>query len=157
MVAMAPEDETPDVMSSLPKTRPQRRSARRDSARKPTAAKGSATASRPAARKKKAAAAKATPVKKRATTARAKAAAKPKTAAKPRSASRPKTAARPRATAPRIPPAGFAPPRETEDRPAPSGVELVGTAIQAAGELAQIGAAIGGQALKSALGRLGRS
>jgi hypothetical protein len=54
------------------------------------------------------------------------------------------------------PPAGVAPPRDTQDRPAPSGVELVGTAIQAAGELAQMGAAIGTQALKSALGRLGR-
>jgi len=54
-------------------------------------------------------------------------------------------------------PAGFALPREAEQRGAPSGVELVATAVQAAGELAQIGLAVGGQALKSALGRLGRS
>lgn len=115
-------------MSSLPRTRPQRPSARRAAARKPTAAK--ATAKKPA----KTAAAK------KPATAKKRAAAKPRVAAVPS----------------RIPPAGFAPPRDTEDRPAPSGVELVGTAIQAAGELAQIGAAIGGQALKSALSRLGR-
>jgi hypothetical protein len=119
---MAPDDETPDVLSSLPRTRPQRRSARRDAVKQPVAAKAPA---KPAARR---------------------------AAPKKRAAPKPKV----QAVAPAIPPAGFAPPRDTQDRPAPSGVELVGTAIQAAGELVQIGAAIGGQALKSALGRLGR-
>ncbi|MFL5845032.1 MAG: hypothetical protein ACJ762_10090 [Solirubrobacteraceae bacterium] len=123
---MAPDDEKPDVLSSLPRTRPQRRSAKR-------AAPGAA--------------------------APAKAAAKP--AAKPaakKPAPRKRAPAKPRieAVAPSIPPAGFAPPEDTQDRPAPSGVELVGTAIQAAGELAQIGAAVGKQALRGALGRLGR-
>jgi hypothetical protein len=129
---MPPSDDKPDVLSSLPRTRPQRRSARRDSAATP----------------------------------KPKAAAKPKP--KPRAAAKPKATAsaaprkraaapRPKAVPTRIPPAGFAPPRDTEERGAPSGVELVGTAVQAAGELVQIGAAIGSQALKSALGRLGRS
>lgn len=115
---MAPEDPKPDVLSSLPRSRPQRRSAKRD-APKPAAKKA------PAARKP---------------------------APKPRKAPKPRVHAAPR----RIPPAGFEPPRDAEDRPAPSGVELVGTAIQAAGELAQIGLAVGGQALRSALGRISR-
>jgi hypothetical protein len=53
-------------------------------------------------------------------------------------------------TAPPVPPAGYATPTD-DDRP--RGTDLVGTAVQAAGELAQIGIAIGGQALRSALGR----
>lgn len=121
---MAPEDPKPDVLSSLPRSRPQRRSAKRD-------------APKPAA--KKAPAAKRAPAGKQAPAAR-KPAPKPRVHAAPR----------------RIPPAGFEPPRDAEDRPAPSGVELVGTAIQAAGELAQIGLAVGGQALRSALGRISR-
>jgi hypothetical protein len=128
MLAMAPGDEKPDVLSSLPRTRPQRRSAKRDAPRKPAAAATAAKKPRPAAKK-------AAPAAKRAP-------------AKPR----PKI----EAAAPKIPPAGFAPPRDQQQRPAPTGVELVGTAIQAAGELVQIGTAIGGQALKSALSRLGR-
>ncbi len=36
----------------------------------------------------------------------------------------------------------------------PSGVELVGTVVQAAGELAQVGLSIGGQVLKRAVERL---
>src|SRR3954468_21152795 len=68
---------------------------------------------------------------------------------KPRSAPRP-------APEPRIPPAGFQPPKDQQERPLPSGVELIGTAIQAAGELAQIGLAVGRQAVESALGRARR-
>ena len=125
---MAPEDQTPEVLTSLPKTRPQRRSAKREAARANGAAK------KPAVRKTTAA-------------ARPKAKAAPK--AKPKAAAGPKAAPRPK-----LPPAGFASPQG--DTPsAPSATELVGTAIQAAGELAQIGAAVGKQALKSAL-RLGR-
>lgn len=133
---MPPEDEKPDVLSSLPRTRPQRPSARRDAARKPAVKASEPAARKPAARK---------------ATARKPA---------PRKPAAGKRTAKPRVTAaapPRIPPAGFAPPADTRERAPGSGVELVGTAIQAAGELVQIGAAIGGQALKSALGRLGRS
>jgi hypothetical protein len=127
---MPPEDPKPEVLTSLPRTRPQRRSAKRD-APKPAARKAQATAKKAPAGKRAPAAKKAPP--------------------KPR-----KTASKPRvhAASQRIPPAGFAPPRDTEERPAPSGVELVGTAIQAAGELAQIGLAVGGQAVRSALSRI---
>jgi hypothetical protein len=62
-----------------------------------------------------------------------------------------KPAAEPKA--PRVPPAGYATP-SGDDRP--RGTDLVGTAVQAAGELAQIGIAFGGRALKSAIQRLPR-
>src|SRR4051794_4639275 len=121
MGEMANDDVKPEVLTSLPRTRPQRRSAKRD-APKPRA---------------------------KASTTKPRAAAKPTAAAKPRAAAKPKATAKSRP----IPPAGFATPADRGDRPAPGGVELIGTAIQAAGELAQIGLAIGGQALRSALGR----
>ena len=121
---MAPDDNEADVLKSLPRTRPQRRSTKRDA-----------------------------PKKKAATATQAK--------PKPRAKAKPKPAARPKATsgrrgARRMPPAGFSPPRDTHDQAPPSGAELIGTAIQAAGELAQIGLAVGGHALRSALGRLPR-
>ena len=114
------------------------------------------------------------------TGAKPEAAAKPKTAAKPRAAaSKPKAAARPKRVAatpapePRTPhrprpvragaPAlkdsterarsEASEPRERGSKP-PSGTELVTTAIQAAGELAQIGLTVGGQVLKRAVNRL---
>lgn len=124
---MADADQTPDVLTSLPKTRPQRRSAKRDSARGNGAAKPkSAAAAKP-----------------KAGTPKAPAATKP-ASTKPKAAPKPK-----------LPPAGFEAPRD-ESRGTPSGAELVGTAIQAAGELVQIGAAVGKQTLKGVLGRLGR-
>jgi len=105
--------------------------------------------------------------------------AKPRaTAAKPKAAAAPKpkaAAPRPR-TAPRptpVPPDGPRPVRagapalaESTDRARseaseppkqsspPTGTELVTTAIQAAGELAQIGLTVGGQVLKRAVKRL---
>jgi hypothetical protein len=121
-----------DVFGSLPNTRPQRRSARRDRA----GAKARPAASGPA---KAGATAKAKPA------ARAKPAAQAKPAAE---------AAPPRASTSKIPPAGYATPRD--DDGVPHGADLVTTAVQAAGELAQIGLAAGGRALKSALGRLPR-
>jgi outer membrane biosynthesis protein TonB len=112
MGQMANDEPTPDVLSSLPRTRPQRRSAKRD-APKPKP--------------------------------------KPTATAKPRP--KPKTQPKKKAPARTIPPAGFAPPADAHTRPTPSAAEIVGTAVQAAGELAQIGLAIGGQALRSALRR----
>jgi hypothetical protein len=105
---------------------------------------------------------------------KATAAAKPKTAAKPRAVAgpkaTPKAAATPKpapttATKPRPIRAGAPPLAESTKRPRPaeppergssppSGTELVTTAIQAAGELAQIGLAVGGQVLKRAVGKL---
>ena len=103
---------------------------------------------------------------------KATAAAKPKTAAKPRAVPSPKAApkATPKpapttATKPRPVRAGAPSLAESTKRPRPaeppergasppSGTELVTTAIQAAGELAQIGLTVGGQVLKRAVGKL---
>jgi hypothetical protein len=76
--------------------------------------------------------------------------------AKPRTKAAPKPKAE-RAREPaaaKVPPAGYAIPRPDDD--APHGADLIGTAVQAAGELAQIGIAAGGRALKSAFQRLPR-
>jgi hypothetical protein len=128
---MASSDPPPagdrDVFSGLPNARPQRRSAKRD--RPGKQAKG---ASKP---------------KKAPPQARAAASTKPAAAA----SAKPRTAAK--ENAPPVPPAGYATPTD-DDRP--RGTDLVGTAVQAAGELAQIGIAAGGRALKSALQRLPR-
>lgn len=105
---MADDQPPPDVLSSLPRTRPQRRSARRDT---PPAGRARA------ARKEAPGAAAGAPSR-------------------------------------RLPPAGFAPPERPEANPLGNPVEIAGTALQAAAELAQIGLAVGGQALRSALGRL---
>jgi hypothetical protein len=113
-----------DVLSGLPRSRPQRPSARREKAR--------------------ASAAKAKPV--------AAAAGSAKPAAKPKAAARPKTAAA--AAKPKAPPAGYATPQPAT--PATQDHGLVSTAIQAAGEIVQIGATVGSQALKAALRRIPR-
>jgi hypothetical protein len=55
-----------------------------------------------------------------------------------------------------VPPAGYATERGTRtDRRGGTG-ELVTTAFQAVGELAQIGVTVGGQAVRSALSRIPR-
>ena len=101
---------------------------------------------------------------------RSETAAKPKAAAKPQAADgeaqgrhaapRPprRTAARPCERARRRSESterarAEAPSRRARPKP-PSGTELVTTAIQAAGELAQIGLTVGGQVLKRAVERL---
>jgi hypothetical protein len=150
---MAQDDER-EVLTSLPRTRPQRRSAKRDAAQAKAAARPAAKKAAPVAPRKARAkpptAAKAAAAPKAAPKARAAAKAKPKapTSLGPRRADK-KPPAR------RVPAAGYAP-RRGDAPPVPQGAELLGTAVQAAGELAQIGLAVGGQALKSALGRLGR-
>jgi hypothetical protein len=161
IMAMASSDSSSggdgdrDVFGSLPNTRPQRRSARRDraGAKAKPAASGPASAGAPAARAS--AAAQAKPATRAKPAARAGAAAAAKAAPPRATTSKPATdAAPPRATTAKIPPAGYATPRG--DDGVPHGAELVTTAVQAAGELAQIGLAAGGRALKSALGRLPR-
>jgi hypothetical protein len=91
-----------------------------------------------------------------------------KTVAKPRAKkAAPKAAAKPaRARKPRPVRAGAPALRESTERARtaepppepkttpPSGTELVTTAIQAAGELAQIGLAVGGQVLRRAVDKL---
>ena len=119
----------PSVLGSLPATRPDRLGRR-----------GSAGTG------------KRTPAKRSATprsTPKPKAAANPK----PKAAASPKPKPAPARPAPPPPP----PPR-SERRPAgpPSGSELVTTAIQAVGEIAQIGVTVGGQVLRRAARRFPR-
>ena len=136
-----------DVFGSLPNTRPQRRSARRDRARREGEA-GRVGAGEGAA-PSRAQAAKAKPA---AQASRAASAPKAKPAARAKPAA---AAAPPRAGAAQIPPAGLRHAARDDDG-VPHGAQLVTTAVQAAGELAQIGLAAGGRALKSALERLPR-
>jgi hypothetical protein len=127
-VADSPDKPGGEVLSSLPSTRPQRRSARRDGAKA----------------KKAAPRAKATKASAR---------------AKPRSAARSKAGAAKRKPAAVRPSAATkAAGKPPADRPAepPQGVELVGTALQAAGELAQLGLELGTRALAGAVRRLPR-
>jgi hypothetical protein len=153
-LAMASSDPTSggngerDVFGSLPHARPQRRSAKR------SRAGASAKPAAPVPAKAKATTAK--PKSAKPTAARPKSKPKPRAAAKAGSGTaRPAAAPRAAAAPAQIPPAGYATPR-TEDDGVPSGADLVTTAVQAAGELAQIGLAAGGRALKSALERLPR-
>ena len=96
----------------------------------------------------------------RAAAAKKPAAARPKAAAAPKpKAAAPAAAAKPKATPPKpkatVPPAGWASPREERAHDGSTG-DLIGTAVQAVGELAQIGLTYGGQALRQALSRLPR-
>jgi len=125
-----------DVMSSLPRTRPQRPSRRRASAGGDGPKRAPRAAAKPGARAK-------------APGARAKPAAKT-----------------PRAASARRKPAGVRPSAATSaastqpspNRPPspPSGTDLVGTAVQAAGELAQLGLTLGTKALRDAVKRIPR-
>jgi hypothetical protein len=159
-------DASQSVLGNLPSTRPTRMGRRRDSepeapaeampkaaaatAKPKAAAKPKATA---AAKPKTAAKPKAT------TTAKPKTAAKPKatTAAKPKTATKPQATTKPRAVrsgSPSLERSGPEPDRTEPSGGPPKGTELVTTAVQAAGELAQIGLTVGGQALKRAVRRL---
>jgi hypothetical protein len=128
---MASSDPSPggderEVLTGLPNSRPQRRSAKRDRPAPGASTRGS-------------------------TTAKAKPAAKPKARTAAKAASKPK-AAPAREPVSQVPPAGYATPRDD----APRGADLIGTAFHAAGELAQIGIVVSGRALKSAIQRLPR-
>jgi hypothetical protein len=127
---LSPGGDEREVLAGLPNARPQRRSAKRDRpARASTARRTTGAKAEP------------------------KAASKPKTATKPKAAAKPKTADKPNVEpAAKVPPAGWATPRDD----APHGADLIGTAVQAAGELAGIGISAGGRALKSAVQRLPR-
>ena len=181
---MAPD--RPEVVTSLPRSRPTRRSAKRGGpsegekqaaeAPKPKAApkKKPAAAAKPKAKAapakaKPAANAKAKPKAK----AKAKPAAKPKTAAKPKAKAAPK---KPRATAAKRTPLKEAPsrrkpepvsqgapgldefPNEPVNGPVdpPSGGELLQSAAKAAGEIAQAGITVGREAIKTLTKRLPR-
>ena len=144
---MTDDDSQREVLSSLPRSRPTRRSAKRDGGRR-TGAKAASSAPARAAADSSAAA---KPKPKTAT----KATAKPKAAAKPKATAKAKPKApRKQQTPKAAPPAGWETDRDQSGTP--SGAELVTTAVKAVGEVAQIGAAVGGQAIKSVLGRLPR-
>lgn len=88
---------------------------------------------------------------------KARAKAKPKSATKapPKRQAQSKTPAEPKVPRRTIPPAGYASPtsRAADDSHS-AAAELIGTTVQAAGELAQIGFAVGRQALQSMIDRL---
>jgi hypothetical protein len=144
-VSSTDEPRAGDVLSSLPRTRPQRRSAKRD-----TGAPSAGGAAKP-----------------RATAAKPKATAKPKPTPKspPKAATKPKPRPGPQpaakagpapsaAAAPKRPPAAATePPRSVEP---PSRTDVVAGAVQAATELAQAGLAVGNELLRAALSRLPR-
>jgi hypothetical protein len=149
------QDSDREVLTSLPRSRPVRRSAKRGA--RPGA---------PAAARPKATSAAADAPKGRRPAAKPRATAQPKTTARAtRPASRATAAGAnkaqttagkahsTRSTTPRrtIPPAGYASASQSERS---ASADLVGTAVQAAGELAQIGFAIGRQTLQSMIDRL---
>jgi hypothetical protein len=142
-------DQRPtDLLSSLPRTRPHRRSDKRGA--EPSGRNASASTEPAGAETKPAAASKpaATPIPKpKPKPARTRATAR-KTA-RGSADTRMRQPAQPRG----IPSAR----RAAKRKPAPTtGAELVGTAVQAVGELAEIGVALGARALRNALGRLPR-
>jgi hypothetical protein len=113
-----------DVMSSLPRTRPQRPSRRRASGRAEAKAKPAPrAAAKPAAKEARAASARPKPV-----------------GVRPSAAT--KAASHP-------------PPPKRPPSP-PTGTDLVGTAVQAAGELAQLGLTLGTRALRDVVKRVPR-
>jgi len=130
------QDSDREVLRSLPRSRPVRRSAKRDD---PPAAKGKRPTARPkAAAKPESAAAKPQPT------------AKPKPA--PKSPGAPAAGAAPRRS---VPPAGYAAPdQRAADAPASGAADLISTTIQAAAELTEIGVTIGRQTLRSMLDKL---
>jgi hypothetical protein len=128
-----------DVLSSLPSRRPTRRSAKRGGPVPQATGEAAAQPAPPAPTTAR----KATPKAAKAT------AAKPKAKAAPKSRTAPPSQ---RPASPPPPPAGWAAPRpERED---PGRGELLGTAVQAVGELTQIGLGYGVRTLRQALSRL---
>jgi hypothetical protein len=99
-------------------------------------------------------AATATQAPKRKSSVKATKPAVPATATKQAAKRSPTAAAQSKATAAHRPAAPPPPPPATDGRP--KGTEMVTTAVQAAGELAQIGATVGSQFLKRAARRIPR-
>ena len=198
-LAMHPSDSEAngtdrDVLTSLPRTRPARRSAKRDRpgragggastasrSSRASASPGASAASGKAASEYAAAPKRATTGEPKPTAARAKPeAASPRakpegassrartatpsrsraaTAAEPRAAARPAAAAQEAASVPAasaVPPAGYATEARAHGHGVPDPFAVATTAVQAAGEIAQIGATLWGQAVRSAISRLPR-
>jgi hypothetical protein len=146
--AKAGADPAKSVMGSLPSTRPTRMARRRNDA-EPSGTTATAEPPKPkAAAKPKAANGRRAATKPKATAT---------SAAKPKAAARPKADAKPRPVRSGSPslkrPARTEAPKPRQSAP-PSGTELVTTAVQAAGELAEIGVKMGARAVKRAVDRL---
>jgi hypothetical protein len=134
------QDSDREVLTSLPRTRPVRRSDKRAKAPRKASAPGSVAEAAVAPGPKKVAA--------------ATAAKRPR----PTASKAPKPTADGSSTPRRkIPPAGYAAPTsQAPEDPVNASADLIATAIQAAGELTQIGYAVGRQTLRSMLDRLPR-
>ena len=134
-------DETPsEILGSLPRTRPHRRSGKRGGPA--DGAGGPGAESEPTAGK-----------------ASAAAPSRPKTAsrARPKAHRRaPQRRARPEPLRQPKQPAGTPPPPGPRRPIPPSGTELLSTLVQATGELAEIGLSLGARAVRNAIGRLPR-
>jgi hypothetical protein len=141
-VSSPEEPGSGDVLSSLPRTRPHRRSAKRDGQTKSAGSAGQPRASA-------AAKPKAVPKSKTAPKAAPKASAKPKSA--PSAKAKPASSATPPPQPPRAAPTEA--PRSVEP---PSRTDVVAGAVQAAAELAQAGLAVGNELVRAALSRLPR-
>ncbi|MGH2919239.1 MAG: hypothetical protein ACRDLS_11680 [Solirubrobacteraceae bacterium] len=151
------EDDEREVLTSLPRSRPVRRSAKRGERARPEggAATAAASPSTSAPRRKPQAKTARKPASNGASqtapkSARSAPAAK---ARKPRGEATKKSEPR---IAPerKVPPAGYAAPSKSDGDSSPGATEILVTAVQAATELAQIGLSVGRQALTSALERL---
>jgi hypothetical protein len=144
------KDADREVLTSLPRSRPVRRSAKRGERAAAGGATAKAASAKPATGKaapKKAAPAKAAPRKAAPKAKAAEPAAKPQAAAGAQRAKAPPKR--------KVPPAGYAAPVGGDPDSSPPGpTEILSTAIQAAGELAQIGFSVGRQAFQAALERL---
>ena len=152
------QDSDREVLTSLPRSRPVRRSAKRGE--RPDPQNGAkANPRRAAAKPRSAKATTAGAAKTTARTAKTTAAGSGPSAAraaKPKPRAARTNAERPRAAPTRkVPPAGYAAPTSRPQDPPSSGTaELISTTIQAAGELAQIGMTVARQTLQSMVDRL---
>jgi hypothetical protein len=141
-----------DVLGALPRTRPHRRSAKRPQRTAETTAKPRTPG--PATR----------PSRNPAASQPGRAKAKPRAAASSRSGSRPvagaRSAPRTRSKADRLrqPPQPRGIPRQPRSPvpPTPERPEILGTVVQAAAELTEIGLSLGAQLLRRAVARLPR-
>lgn len=158
------EDER-EVLTSLPRSRPTRRSSKRGESpggpapeRAAQQAKPSTTT--PRARPQTKARPKSPPASARTKPATSSARAerpkrKPAEQPSPEQPPRSEATARPRVAPERkVPPAGYAAPEGGDHEGSPGPTEIVTTAIQAVAELAQIGISVGRQVLQSAFERL---
>jgi hypothetical protein len=140
MGAAMPDRPPSEVLGGLPKSRPHRRSDKRGA--RPTPAPAEQAAAGRAERAPAATGAK---------PAAKPAAAKRTPGAKPRRRPRPDTLRQP------AQPVGTPSGARAQRKPAPvTGVDIVGTAVQAAAELAEIGLSVSARALRNAIARLPR-